>query len=94
MRTAMSMVLGLALVFALALTASAEEKKADNIVAAFQYADSHWTPWIGVMSVWTFADPTWDGNREEYWWAMTNPDGSTRPAYTRIRDARASALLR
>jgi hypothetical protein len=74
--------------------AVSEDKKADNLVAAFQYAESHWTPWIGVMTVWTLANPAWDATREEYWWAITNPDGSPRPAYTRIRDARHSAVLR
>src|SRR5262249_32658181 len=37
-----------------------EDKKADNLIAAFTYARQHWVPWIGVMSVWTLADPTWD----------------------------------
>jgi hypothetical protein len=45
------------------------------------------------MTVWTLADPSWGPDREEYWWAITNPDGSPRPAYTRLRDARASGLL-
>jgi hypothetical protein len=70
-----------------------EEKKADNIVKAFQFARAQWTPWIGVMSLWTLSDPTWDENREEYWWAIDNPDGTPRQAYTRVRDARRSGLL-
>src|SRR6185436_19974323 len=52
-----------------------EQAKADNVVEAFQYARTNW-PWIGVMVLWTLADPTWDTNREEYWWAVTNPDGT------------------
>jgi hypothetical protein len=73
--------------------AVSEDKKADNLVAGFQYARDHWSDWIGVMAVWTLADPTWSSDREEYWWAITNPDGSARPAYTRIRDARVTGLL-
>ncbi len=70
-----------------------EDKKADNIVQAFTFARENWSPWIGVMSLWTLCDPTWDENREEYWWAIDNPDGSPRPAYTRVRDARRSGAL-
>jgi hypothetical protein len=70
-----------------------EQKKADNIVQAFTFAREQWTPWIGVMSLWTMCDPTWDQNREEYWWAITYPDGRPRPAYTRLLDARISGVL-
>jgi len=45
------------------------------------------------MSLWTLCDPTWDENREEYWWAIANPDGSPRPAYTRLKAARQSGAL-
>jgi len=67
--------------------AVSEQTKANNIVEALQYARAHWRPWIGVMVLWTLADPTWDKSREEYWWAITDPDGSPRPAYTRVADA-------
>jgi hypothetical protein len=70
-----------------------EDKKADNIVQAFTFAREQWTPWIGVMSLWTMCDPTWDQTREEYWWAITYPNGSPRPTYTRLRDARTSGVL-
>jgi hypothetical protein len=70
--------------------AVSEEKKASNLVDAFAYARQNWQPWIGVMTVWTFADPTWTPDREEYWWAITNPDGTPRPAYTRLRDTLAA----
>jgi len=69
-----------------------EQAKADNVVEAFQYARTNW-PWIGVMVLWTLADPTWDTNREEYWWAVTNPDGTARPAYTSVLTARRSGRL-
>jgi hypothetical protein len=70
-----------------------EDKKADNIVKAFQYARSNWSPWIGVMTVWTLADPTWSPDREEYWWAIDNPDGTPRAALTALRTARAQGTL-
>jgi len=74
--------------------AVSEDKKADNLVQAFQYARTNWSPWIGVMCVWTLSDPSWTVDNEEYWWAIANPDGTPRPAYVRIRDARQNGLLR
>ncbi len=70
-----------------------EQTKANNIVEAMQYARAHWSPWIGVMMFWTLADPTWDKNREEYWWAVTGPGGSPRLAYISVRNARAIGTL-
>jgi hypothetical protein len=68
--------------------AVSEDKKAQNILKAYDYARMNWTPWIGVMTLWTLADPDWTQQREEYWWAVTNPDGTPRPAFTAVRDAR------
>jgi polysaccharide biosynthesis protein PslG len=73
--------------------AVSEQQKADNLVAAYQYAHQSWQPWIGLMALWTFSDPTWAPDREEYWWAITNPDGSLRPAYTALQTARRSGQL-
>jgi polysaccharide biosynthesis protein PslG len=73
--------------------AVSEQKKADNVVEAFKFARAQWSPWIGVMVLWTLADPTWDASREEYWWAITNPDGSPRAAYTSVRAARTTGAL-
>jgi hypothetical protein len=70
-----------------------EDKKASNLVDAFQYARQNWTPWIGVMTVWTLPDPSWNTDREEYWWAIANPDGTPRPAYTLIKQDRLSGVL-
>ena len=50
----------------------------------------HWQPWIGVMTLWTVPDPTWTSDREEYWWAITNADGSVRPAYADLLKARGN----
>ncbi|MBV8719957.1 MAG: endo-1,4-beta-xylanase [Chloroflexi bacterium] len=73
--------------------AVSEEQKADNIVQAFQYARQHWSPWIGVMTLWTLADPTWTPDREEYWWAIDNPDGTPRAALTAIRSGLLTASI-
>jgi hypothetical protein len=70
-----------------------EDKKADNIIKAFQYARQNWSPWIGVMTLWTLADPSWTPQREEYWWAINEPDGTARPALTAVRTARANGSL-
>jgi hypothetical protein len=70
-----------------------DAKKADSLIEAFQYARANWGAWIGVMSVWTLPDPTWDKSREEYWWAIADPDGTPRPAYTLIREARLNGVL-
>jgi len=67
--------------------------QADYIVRAFKFARERWTPWIGVMFVWNMADPTWTQDNEQYWWSITNPDGTTRPAYDALAGARASGLL-
>jgi hypothetical protein len=73
--------------------ATTEEKKAELIVQAFQFARQNWAPWIGVMTLWTISDPAWRPGDEQVWWSITNPDGSTRPAYDRLLRARQSGEL-
>jgi hypothetical protein len=70
-----------------------EATKGDYLVRALKYAKSNWSPWVAEMTVWTFADPAWTQDNEQYWWAITNPDGSTRPAYDAIQAARANGSL-
>jgi hypothetical protein len=70
-----------------------EDQKAANIVEAYQYAKQHWAPWIGVMTLWTLSDPTWTPDREEYWWAISNPDGTPRAALAAVRSARVNGGL-
>ncbi|TKJ31588.1 MAG: hypothetical protein CEE40_00775 [Chloroflexi bacterium B3_Chlor] len=67
--------------------AVSEETKADYIVRAFQWARDHWSPWMGVMTVLSIADTAWTEDDEQYWWAITNPDGTTRLAYDALRSA-------
>jgi len=70
-----------------------EEEKARYVVEAFRWASLNWRPWIGVMFVWNVASPGWTENNEEYWWAITNPDGTNRPAFDALADARATGYL-
>ena len=70
-----------------------EEEKGDNLVGAYQWAAQHWAPWIGVMCLWTMPDPSWAPDDEKYWWAILNPDGTNRPAYERLLQARKNGTL-
>jgi hypothetical protein len=63
--------------------AISEDQKGANILAAIQYARANW-PWLGVMTLWGMPDPTWTPDREEYWWMVSNPDGTDRPALSAL----------
>ncbi|MCL4459985.1 MAG: hypothetical protein M1136_06790 [Chloroflexi bacterium] len=65
-----------------------EAEKADYLVRAFQYAKEHWRPWIGAMTVIYIASPDWTPAQEQYYWSITNPDGTVRPAYTALKNMR------
>jgi hypothetical protein len=69
------------------------EQQADYIVKAYGFAKANWTPWVGPMFVWNMPDPTWTQDFEQWWWGLTNPDGTPRPAYTAIQAARSSGAL-
>ena len=69
------------------------QTQGEYLVGAYRWAYQNWSPWIGVMTLWTFPDPSWSPAREEYWWAITDPDGSARPAYQRLAAARAAGEL-
>jgi hypothetical protein len=73
--------------------AVSEQQKADYLVRAFQYAHAHWGPWVGPMMVWNMPDPAWTPQDEMYWWGITNPDGSPRPAYLALQNARRTGTL-
>jgi hypothetical protein len=70
-----------------------EDQKAQYIVDAFKWAREKWSPWIGVMTLWNLSAPGWTRNNEEYWWSISNPDGSPRPAYTALLNARSNGTL-
>jgi hypothetical protein len=61
-----------------------EEEQARYLVAAYQYAADHWRPWVGLMSTIYVAKPDWTEADEEWWFAVTRPDGYTRPAYIEL----------
>jgi hypothetical protein len=61
------------------------DQQAKNLVAAFQCARQTWQPWMGFMTVIYIPDPGWTQQQEFYWWGITNPDGSPRPAYTSLK---------
>jgi hypothetical protein len=73
--------------------AVSEDKKAENIVKAYSYARQHWSPWIGVMTVWTLSDPNWTPADEKYWWAISNPDGTPRAALNAVKTARLAGSI-
>jgi hypothetical protein len=62
-----------------------EQQKADYLVRAYGWGAQHWSPWISIMCTIYICDPDWDQQDEQYWWAVTNPDGSPRPAYTALK---------
>jgi hypothetical protein len=64
--------------------AVSDQEQADYFVRAYQWAQEHWRPWIGAMSAIYIASPSWTANDEEYYWSITLPDGTTRPAYREI----------
>ena len=37
------------------------------------------------MTVIYIASPQWTASDEQYYWSITNPDGTARPAYTALK---------
>ena len=76
--------------------AVSEEEKADYLVRAFDLARKSWQPWIGAMTAIYIADPAWTKEHEQYYWSITAPDGTVRPAYKALasikKDAPAAPL--
>jgi hypothetical protein len=65
------------------------EEQAEYLVRAFRYAEEHWGPWIGMMTVLSIADPQWTPEDEQYWWAITEPGWPrtrVRLAYEALRE--------
>ena len=61
------------------------QQQAEYLVQAFRWATEHWRPWIGPMTVIYIAQPDWTANDEQYWWSVTNPDGTPRPAFDALK---------
>jgi polysaccharide biosynthesis protein PslG len=72
--------------------AVSEDQKAANILSAMQYARANW-PWMGLMTLWDMPDPTWGPDREEYWWGVSNGDGTSRPALDMLIQAAQTGTL-
>ncbi|MBI4769995.1 MAG: hypothetical protein HY784_06165 [Chloroflexi bacterium] len=62
-----------------------EATKADYLVRAYTYARQQWSPWIVLMSSVYIADPDWTPANEQYYWAITRPDGALLPGYEALR---------
>jgi len=69
--------------------AVSEEQKAEYLVKALQYARTNWSGWVGLMSIIYIPSPEWTPSDEQYYWSITNPDGTVRPAYDAIKAAKA-----
>ncbi len=61
--------------------AVSEQQQADYLVRAYQWAHENWQPWIGAMTTIYVAAPYWTPQDEQYYWSITNPNGTVRPAY-------------
>jgi len=67
--------------------AVSEEQQADYLVRAYQYAAANWRPWIGPVFTIYIADYFWTPEEnEQWWWAITLPDGTPRPAYYALKE--------
>jgi hypothetical protein len=62
-----------------------EEQKGEYLVRALQYAKQNWSAWMGIMTVIYIPDPSWTASDEQYYWSVTNPDGTARPAYNALK---------
>jgi hypothetical protein len=60
------------------------EQQDKYLQRAYAYAETHWQPWIGVMSLIYIAHPSWHWGHEETYWSIVYPgypDLRTSPAY-------------
>ncbi|MGE3272691.1 MAG: hypothetical protein AB7P40_28385 [Chloroflexota bacterium] len=62
-----------------------QEQQAEYLVKAMQYARANWSSWAGPMVVLYIPEPEWTANDEQYYWSITNPDGTVRPAYSALK---------
>ena len=63
-----------------------EATQADYLVRAYQYAATHWRPWVGLMTTIYIAEWEWTAEDEQWWWAVVLPDGTPRPAYFALKE--------
>ena len=63
-----------------------EATQAEYLMRAYQYAQGHWSPWIGLMCLIYISDADWTEQNEQYWWAITWP-GYPEPVLRRAYEA-------
>lgn len=61
------------------------DEQGQDLVSEFQCARSTMAPWLGPLSVIYIPDPAWTPQQEEFWWSITNPDGTLRPGYSDLK---------
>lgn len=64
-----------------------EDQKGEYLVRGLQYAKQNWSPWVAMLSMIYLPSPTWTASDEQYYWSITNPDGTLRPAYNALKQA-------
>ncbi|MFN8523084.1 MAG: cellulase family glycosylhydrolase [Chloroflexota bacterium] len=62
-----------------------EEQKGEYLVKALQYAKQNWAAWMGPMTILYIPDPSWSASDEQYYWSITNPDGTPRASYNALK---------
>jgi polysaccharide biosynthesis protein PslG len=65
-----------------------EQTKAQYMVRAYEWARTHWQPWIGPMIALSLPQFDWTPDNEQYWWAVIDPvypNTVTRPAYEALK---------
>lgn len=65
-----------------------EQTKAQYMVRAYQWAKTHWQPWIGPMIALSLPQFDWTPDNEQYWWSVIDPvypSTVTRPAYVALK---------
>lgn len=62
-----------------------EQTQARWLVEGYERVRREW-PWMGVMNVWFFRDPTSDPRQPASWFAIVRPDFTPRPAYAALQE--------
>ncbi|MEA2575831.1 MAG: polysaccharide biosynthesis protein PslG, partial [Chloroflexia bacterium] len=62
-----------------------EQTQAQWLVDGYERVRREW-PWMGVMNVWFFRDPTADPRQPAAWFSIVRTDFTPRPAYTALQE--------